>query len=127
MSKISTLTKSATSVAAISLSSPIFINAFLGIRSRIIRVTSEPRFLKIFANSIAMIPDPVIATLLGKCDRVLIESLSNTRFPSNGMPPGRNGADPVASRIFSACTVEQILSSAVTNKDDEPPESEKAA
>jgi hypothetical protein len=52
------LTKSATKVAEMSLSNPIFINAFLGILSLIINVTSLPKFLKILANSIAIIPLP---------------------------------------------------------------------
>ena len=49
-----------------SLSSPIFISAFLGMLSRMMSVTSLPRFLNIFANSMAMIPLPVMATLFGR-------------------------------------------------------------
>ena len=110
-----------------SLSKPIFINAFLGILSRMINVTSEPRFLKILANSIAIIPEPVMATLLGKYDNVLIESLSNTLFPSKGIPPGRKGVDPVAINILDADNVVMELSVDVTKREEEPPESAKAA
>mmetsp|Transcript_39833 Transcript_39833/g.119815 ORF Transcript_39833/g.119815 Transcript_39833/m.119815 type:complete len:236 (+) Transcript_39833:709-1416(+) len=59
-------TKSATSVAAISLSKPIFIRALRGTLSLIIRVTSAPKLRKILANSMAIMPLPVIAMDLGK-------------------------------------------------------------
>ena len=49
--------RSATSVAAMSLSSPIFINAFLGLLSRISSVTSsQPKLENILAYSMATIP-----------------------------------------------------------------------
>ena len=103
------LTKSATNVAAISLSNPIFINAFLGMLSLMMSVTSLPKFLNIFANLMAMIPDPVIATLFGRGFKVLMESESYTRLPSKGMPAGRKGVDPVAISILSAFNVKMLL------------------
>mmetsp|Transcript_46899 Transcript_46899/g.99632 ORF Transcript_46899/g.99632 Transcript_46899/m.99632 type:complete len:265 (-) Transcript_46899:81-875(-) len=119
--------KSATSNAAMSLSSPIFINAFRGMLSLMIRVTSLPKFLNILANSIAMMPLPVMATLLGSRSSVLIESLSKTLFPSNGMPPGRKGVDPVATSILSAFNVAMDMSLDVMKRLEDPPESAKAA
>mmetsp|Transcript_15175 Transcript_15175/g.17045 ORF Transcript_15175/g.17045 Transcript_15175/m.17045 type:complete len:225 (+) Transcript_15175:1090-1764(+) len=124
--------RSATNVAAISLSKPIFINAFLGLLSRINNVTSsQPKFENILAYSIATIPLPVITTDLGRKFKPLIESESNTRTPSNGIPTGRKGLDPVASNILSAEIVVvvfsilpsyHILSFDITNWCD-PPES----
>ena len=74
-SSVPDCTKSATSVAALSLLSPIFISAFLGMLSRITSVTTDPKLLKILVHSTAIIPDPEIAIDLGKYINWLIESL----------------------------------------------------
>ena len=52
---------------------------------------------------------------------------NNSRLPSNGIPPGLKGVLPVAINILSAFNVVIKLSESVTNNDDEPPESAKAA
>mmetsp|Transcript_3769 Transcript_3769/g.8119 ORF Transcript_3769/g.8119 Transcript_3769/m.8119 type:complete len:207 (-) Transcript_3769:895-1515(-) len=98
--------KSATKVAAISLSKPIFIRACFGLLSRIKSVTSlHPKFEKILANSIATIPLPVITRDFGKKFNPLMESESNTRVPSKGILVGRNGLDPVAINTLSVVIV----------------------
>ena len=51
----------------------------------------------------------------------------NSRLPSKGIPPGLKGVLPVAINILSAFNVVIKLSESVTNNDDEPPESAKAA
>ncbi len=71
-------------------------------------VTSLPKFLNILANSIAIIPDPVIATLRGNRFNELMESESKMRFASKGIPPGRKGVDPVAIKILSAFNVDIV-------------------
>ena len=81
------------------------MSAFRGTESRMINVTSAPKFRNIFANSTAMIPDPVIAMDLGKKEMVFMESESNTRFPSNGIALGKNGFDPVAISMLCAVRV----------------------
>ena len=51
----------------------------------------------------------------------------NSRLPSKGIPPGLKGVLPVAINILSAFNVVIKLSESVTNNDDDPPESAKAA
>lgn len=53
-------------------------------------------------------------------------SLSNTHFPSKGIPPGRKGVDPVAINILVACIVAMELSEEVTKREEEPTESAEA-
>ena len=54
-------------------------------------------------------------------------SESKILFPSNGIPPGRNGFDPVAISILSATTVSMDSSRFVTKMESVPPESAKEA
>ena len=58
--------RSARTAAAMSLSRPIFDSARAGFWSLTISVTSAPRLAKICANSMATMPEPVMAIDFGR-------------------------------------------------------------
>ena len=67
-------------------------------------VTSAPSLRKMFAISIAMIPDPATTTDFGRKSRPLTLSLSTTRLPSKGIDGGCDAYEPVQSSTFDAAT-----------------------
>mmetsp|Transcript_103795 Transcript_103795/g.201161 ORF Transcript_103795/g.201161 Transcript_103795/m.201161 type:complete len:219 (-) Transcript_103795:412-1068(-) len=114
------LTRSLMRVAATSISMPVRTSALIGEGERIRRLTSAPSLRNIFANSIATTPEPVIATEHGRNPSKLIVSESRMRLPSNGMPGGWNGLDPVARSTFDACTFLARAPMPLLNRKDLP-------
>jgi hypothetical protein len=81
-----------------------------------ITVTSVPKVRKFFSNSTAIIPDPVIAIDFGKNCNVLILSESRILIPSNGIPFGKNGFEPVQIKVLLVFTYVTVPSSASNRK-----------